>query len=240
MQIIPAIDIYQNQCVRLTGGDFSSRTDYKLDPFEVASKYAKAGAQWIHVVDLEGAKNGAMMNLPAIVQIRTLKDTKIQAGGGIRSDADVERLITIGIDRVLIGSIALRSPEILERWIERFGGNRFCVTLDVKDGALAYNGWQSVGTQAIDDVVPRLIDAGVNRFLSTDIRRDGTLAGPNVQLYSSLVQKYPGVEWIASGGVRTKEDIQALSATGVSGVVVGKALYEGTIILEDVLKENMC
>jgi phosphoribosylformimino-5-aminoimidazole carboxamide ribotide isomerase len=236
MHVIPAIDIFHDQCVRLTEGNFAMRTDYSFDPFLMAKRFVNAGATHLHVVDLEGAKEGCVVNWSSIEKIRQLNNLFLQVGGGVRTEAEAERLIALGIDRVIVGSIALRSFDVFQRWCVRFGSDRFCIAVDVKDGFLATDGWQEVGSKTIEEILPQFLEIGVRCFLSTDIRRDGTLSGPNIALYSSLVKAFPNVEWIASGGVRSHDDLRALEHAGVAGVVIGKAFYEGTLRLEEMLK----
>ena len=236
MFIIPAIDIIQNSCVRLTEGSYSSVKNYTIAPEVMAKEFIDAGATHLHVVDLEGAKQGNVINWDALLAIRKLKGITLQFGGGVRSDADVHRLIDIGIDRIIVGSIALLSPNILQQWIERFGSERFCVALDFKDGNIATHGWQKITHSTYNDVVPGLIKIGVKNFLSTDIRKDGMMSGPNFELYKNLVSTFPSADWFASGGIHSLEDILQLKTTGVTGAVIGKALYEGKLRLKDILE----
>ena len=236
MYIIPAIDIYRSQCVRLVEGDFTKRTSYARSPFAAAEQFVNAGARALHIVDLEGAREGRIVNAFSIAKIRVLKDVEIQVGGGIRTDAAVDFLLGMEIDRVVVGSVALRAPELFASWVARFGPDKFCVALDLKDGEIAHNGWQHTDPSDFTATVDRLSRLGVKRILTTDIRRDGRLEGPNITLYKQLVETFPTVEWIASGGVRGKEDITALHTTGAAGVVVGKALHEGRVRLEDLLE----
>ena len=233
MHIIPAIDIYQNRCVRLTKGSFAARRDYGLDPFETALRFSDAGARYLHVVDLEGAEKGCIVNWPSLVDVRGVPNIFIQAGGGVRHRNDVEKLLGLGMNRVIVGSIAFTAREIFEQWIEEFGAGCFCVALDILDGRIAYAGWKTLGKETIEEVVPALLESGIRTFLSTDIQKDGMLEGSNVELYKNLVHRFPEVEWIASGGVRSLDDIRKLEQIGVGGVVIGKALYEGILSLDD-------
>ncbi|HMD14249.1 MAG TPA: 1-(5-phosphoribosyl)-5-[(5-phosphoribosylamino)methylideneamino]imidazole-4-carboxamide isomerase [Bacteroidota bacterium] len=236
MFIIPAIDIIQNSCVRLTEGSYASVKNYTVSPEVMAKEFLDAGATYLHVVDLEGAKKGTVVNWNSLLAIRKLKGITLQFGGGVRSDADVIRLIDIGVDRIIVGSIALLSPNILQEWIDRFGSERFCIALDFKDGTIATHGWQKVTQSTYQDVVPGLIKIGVKNFLSTDIRKDGMMNGPNFELYKNLVSTFPSADWFASGGVHSLEDICQLKATGVTGAIIGKALYEGTLHVKDILE----
>ncbi len=235
MQIIPAIDIFQNQCVRLTQGSFAQRTDYGMFPSDVARRFLSEGARYLHVVDLEGAKEGKVINWDAIASVATLAGPRMEVGGGIRTDDEVQRLFDYGVDRLVLGSVALRSRDLLVRWIAKYGAGKFCVALDVHDGRIAYAGWQLTGDQTIERAAEQLLSGGVRTFLSTDIARDGRLAGPNIALYRDLVRNFPQAEWIASGGVRSLEDVASLRQTGVAGAVIGKALYEGALKLSEIL-----
>lgn len=233
MQVIPAIDIFDGRCVRLSEGSFTQRTTYSPDPFDMASAFAEAGAACLHVVDLEGAKEGRVTNWASVERILSLKSVSVQVGGGIRTEAEAERLVTLGAAYIVVGSAAIRTPAIFDAWIRRFGPRRFCLAVDVRDGQIAVEGWQQPGGRSIHDIVAEAAGKGIRRFLSTDIRRDGMLGGPNLELYRTLVRDFPDLEWIASGGVRSKADISSLEQTGVAGVVVGKALYEGGLALKD-------
>ncbi|MBI1807119.1 MAG: 1-(5-phosphoribosyl)-5-[(5-phosphoribosylamino)methylideneamino]imidazole-4-carboxamide isomerase [Ignavibacteria bacterium] len=235
MQIIPAIDIIEGQCVRLVEGEFSTRTNYSNDPAVMAEQFLRAGARHLHVVDLEGAKEGRVVNWKSIERILSVKGLEVQVGGGIRADVDIDRLLRMGAARVVVGSVAVRSPETVKPWAEKFGAETLCIALDLKDGRLAYDGWQNVDARRLSDVVPVMLQSGINRFLSTDIRRDGTLAGPNLELYSMLVRTYPQAQWFASGGVHSVENVRALKSIGVAGVIIGKAFYEGTLRVEELI-----
>ena len=176
-----------------------------------------------------------MINWSSIEKIASIQGMEIQLGGGVRTESDIDRLRSINISYIIVGSIAIQSPETLNLWIEKYGAQQFCVALDIKDNQLAFAGWQELQNLQLTDVIQNLISLGISRFLSTDIRRDGTLAGPNTELYTSLVQQFPKVTWLASGGVRSIEDVQNLKAKGVAGAIIGKALYEGTIKLDQLL-----
>lgn len=236
MRILPAIDIFRGACVRLTQGNFSRSQEYPATPREMAERFAAAGAEWIHVVDLEGAREGRVTNWDSILAIRSLGGVALQFGGGVRTTAEVARLAELGVDRIIVGSVALRRRRLFRSWLREFGAGKFRVALDVRDGLLALAGWQESASRTIDDVVPGLIDDGVTQILSTDIGRDGTLAGPNLALYEGLAGRYPSVEWYASGGVRSLDDIEMLRATHVAGVIVGKAIYEGAIPLAELFR----
>jgi phosphoribosylformimino-5-aminoimidazole carboxamide ribotide isomerase len=238
VRIIPAIDIFGGKCVRLAQGVFADRTEYSDDPRAMAEKFIRSGAKFLHVVDLEGAKENRLINWKSIEDILACDKLEIQVGGGIRSSDDIARLLKAGASRVVVGSIAVRSPETLQEWCREFGAGKFCVALDIKDGRVAYSGWMQSDEIDLHAVIERTAALGVKRFLSTDIRRDGLLAGPNVALYADLVQSFPGLEWLASGGVRSRDDVNALKSAGVFGAIIGKALYEGTLRLEELAQPS--
>jgi phosphoribosylformimino-5-aminoimidazole carboxamide ribotide isomerase len=238
MQIIPAIDIIGGRCVRLIKGDYFTASTYPTDPREMVERFLQAGARHLHVVDLEGAKTGRVINWKTLEGVASVRGLDIQMGGGIRTAFDVERVLALCVSRVVVSSVAIKSPETLEHWATRFGPEKFCVALDLKNGSLMVDGWQTRGMQNLTSAVERMIDLGISRFLSTDIERDGTLSGPNLQLYRTLSQVYPDVQWVASGGVGSLSDIQALRETGVAGVVIGKALHDGLVKLEELFGEE--
>ncbi len=231
MLIIPAIDIYEGKAVRLKQGDFNRKTIYDNEPWSVAKKFSESGCSLIHVVDLEGAKHGTFRNYDVIRKIVSEDTIHIQAGGGVRTEDDVSRLFDAGVERVVVGSVAVKEPEKISRWIELFGYNRIVIAIDVIEGNVAHSGWME--SKKIDPVkiMRQLGRMGASIFLCTDISKDGMLEGPNVPLYKKLCKHFPDYEIIASGGVSSEEDLSELRTTGVSGVVVGKALYEGKIKL---------
>ncbi|HLX12310.1 MAG TPA: 1-(5-phosphoribosyl)-5-[(5-phosphoribosylamino)methylideneamino]imidazole-4-carboxamide isomerase [Bacteroidota bacterium] len=236
MQIFPAIDIFNGRCVRLTEGLFSQQKNYDVSPRDMAEQFAAAGAKQLHVVDLEGAKEGHVVNWDALTQVLAVQGISVQVGGGIRTEDDVQRLLNLGAKRVVVGSLAARSPETLSEWAKKFGPESFCAALDLKDGKIATNGWQDSEEFSLAKFVASMANIGVVRILSTDIRRDGLLAGPNISLYRELVTGFPSMEWIASGGVRSKEDIVELATTGVEGAIIGKAIYEKAIPLDELFR----
>ena len=238
MQIIPAIDIFQGKCVRLEEGIFARRTEYPDDPQVTAQRFASSGAKYLHIVDLEGAKEGRILHWNMLEKILSGTKLDVQVGGGVRTVEDVQRLLNAGASRVIVGSVAIRSPEKTDAWCRQFGADKFCVALDTKDSSLLHGGWQEKGEQLLKEVVVRIAALGVRRFLATDVRRDGMLAGPNLKLYADLVQEFPHLEWVASGGVRSSDDILALDHIGLFGVIIGKALYNGTLLLEEAINRS--
>jgi phosphoribosylformimino-5-aminoimidazole carboxamide ribotide isomerase len=236
MQIIPAIDIIQGKCVRLSEGKFESRKEYGVDAIEMAKQFAQSGAQFLHIVDLEGAKAGRIENWSAIEKIGEIEGLRFQVGGGVRSGTDVERLLGMGARRVVVGSLAIRSPEKLNRWAERFGPDKFCIAVDIKNGEIAFAGWQRTVPIPLDTFISGMLKSGFTSFLSTDVHRDGMMGGPNFEMYSHLVHTYPNARWLASGGVYTLNNLQLLKQTGVTGAIVGKAFYEGTLQFEECVR----
>lgn len=238
MLIIPAIDIYEGKAVRLTGRDFNKKTVYGSEPWKTARSFADAGCTLIHVVDLDGAKNGSFRNYEVIKRIVKESNARIQAGGGIRTEDDASRLFDAGVERVVVGSVAVTHPEKFARSIELFGHRRIVVAVDAKNGSVMHSGWTKSSKDVPRKVMRRLGKAGARIFICTDIGRDGTLTGPNVTLYKELCIKFPDYEIIASGGVSSIEDLNVLRETGVTGAIAGKALYEGKIDLSDLKIKN--
>jgi phosphoribosylformimino-5-aminoimidazole carboxamide ribotide isomerase len=240
MDIYPAIDLMDGRCVRLTEGDFAARTDYGDDPAAIASSYKEAGSKWLHLVDLDGARDPAKRQLKAIAAIVSAAGLQVQTGGGVRSADDVMALLDHGVTRVIVGSLCVKEPEVTADMLRRFGAEKIVLALDVRAGAdghyyVATAGWKDVSVMTIDDVLARYTGL-VKHVLCTDIAKDGKLAGPNVALYAALKKTAPNLEIQASGGVSSLEDLAALKRTGVSSAIVGKALYEGRFGLRDALR----
>ena len=233
MILYPAIDIRGGRCVRLIEGDFDRETTYDSDPSSAARRWVKAGANWLHVVDLDGAVEGRPVNREAIAQIRASVDVPIQLGGGLRHLTDLEDALGGGIDRAILGTVALRDPELVISAVARWG-NRIAVALDARDGRLATDGWLGQTDSSAIEVAQRLAQRGVRHFIYTDIRRDGTLSGPNIEALGELVKKIDA-DVIASGGIASLEDIKAAAATGVTGAIIGRALYDGRVNLAEAL-----
>jgi phosphoribosylformimino-5-aminoimidazole carboxamide ribotide isomerase len=229
MLIYPAIDIYQGNCVRLRQGDFASQNVYSDSPSTVAQSFRDAGLSSLHVVDLEGAKAGHIVNWEALDSILEIGSLQVQVGGGIRTHQDICRLFDAGAARVVIGSLAVESPHIVHDWIHEFGTERFVIAVDVRDGAVAHKGWLERARLTPSAFVDAMARAGAASYLCTDINLDGMLGGPNLELYQSLLAEFPSIHLIASGGVSQIDDIENLAGIGCHAVVVGKALYEGRI-----------
>jgi phosphoribosylformimino-5-aminoimidazole carboxamide ribotide isomerase len=240
MIVYPAIDLRQGKCVRLSQGRFDQATTYADDPVVVARDFAVAGASWLHVVDLDGAKDGNAAQTKLILSIAKESGLKVQTGGGIRSEAQIEACFAGGIARVVIGSLALTNPGLVATWLDRFGRDRIVLALDIKpaeDGSwpVATHGWQKESGKTLFEVIDDYGAAYMRHVLCTDVSRDGLMAGPNLELYRALTQRYPKLQVQASGGVASVADLAALKATRVAGAVVGKALYEGKIALAEAL-----
>lgn len=238
MKILPAIDLRDGRVVRLKQGDFDALREFGRDAVALARGYAEAGAGWLHVVDLDGARAGAPMQTELLSRIAGC-GAKIQAGGGVRTRHHVEELLNAGIARVVVGSMAVRSPETLITWLQEFGADTFCLALDLHRGddgtwRPAVDAWRSHSKADFAALLDYFAAAGLRHVLTTDIAQDGMAEGPNIELYRGLVKQWPRFAWIASGGVRDRSDIDALAAVGVRACVAGTALLEGTLPLEDI------
>lgn len=238
MLIYPAIDLKAGECVRLSQGRFDQATQYG-DPLEQLAAFARAGAEWVHVVDLDGAKAGAPAQYDLIGKLAKSANAKIQSGGGVREEAHVRTLLDAGVARVVVGSAAVRKPDDVRGWIADLGIERVCVALDVRerDGRfyVATQGWTETGGLTLEDALAFYPAGALKHVLVTDISRDGILTGPNVELMQSIVRARPDLKVQASGGVAALGDLAELRATGAAGAIVGRALYERRFALEDAL-----
>ena len=232
MKIIPAIDLLNGQAVRLEKGNYQKKTIYSENPVRLAAGFQKAGFDHIHIVDLNGAKSGDFENLSIIREIIDDLGISVQTGGGIRSREDIELLLNAGITGVICSSMAVKKKSEWLQTIRDFPQN--CILgLDLKDGKMAYGGWLETSDEPLSDFLEPMIDAGLQTVLSTDISRDGMLTGPNVGMYRNMQQEFPTLNWIASGGISSMDDLKELSREDLFGVVVGKAYYESKISLEE-------
>jgi len=237
--VYPALDIREGRVVRLAQGDYARETRYGDDPLPRAQGFLAAGAQWMHLVDLDAARLGGYTLAPLLAAIAAT-GLKVQTGGGVRSRDDVARLLDAGAARVVIGSLAVRDSGAVLAWLEEFGGDRITVALDSRQDAeglwrLPVHGWTETAADTLDTLAQRYAEAGLRHLLCTDIARDGMLSGPNVALYAHLRALAPSLQVQVSGGVRDLADVAAARASGCSGVVLGKALLEGRLVLEDAL-----
>ena len=234
IELIPAIDIIGGQCVRLTKGDYDQKTVYRDSPAEVAKEFEQIGFRRLHVVDLDGAKSKHIVNEQVLKDITTETALTVDFGGGIKTDADIEKAFAAGASMVTIGSIAVTAPELFMGWLGKYGAERIILGADVRHGKISINGWKEDSSEDLLPFLRKYVDAGVKNVLCTEISKDGTLAGPAIDLYRRIMETYPELHLIASGGVSSKEDIEALDAAGIPAVVFGKAIYEGRIDLREV------
>ena len=233
IELIPAIDIIGGQCVRLTKGDYDQKTVYRNSPAEVAKEFEQIGFKRLHVVDLDGAKSKHIVNEQVLKAITAETNLVVDFGGGIKTDADIEKAFSAGASMVTIGSIAVTDPDRFMGWLEKYGASRIILGADVRNGKISINGWKEDSGEALLPFMKKYIDAGVRNVLCTEISKDGTLAGPAIDLYKDMMATYPELHLIASGGVSSIDDIKALEAAGIPAVVFGKAIYEGKINLKE-------
>jgi len=236
--VIPAIDLRAGRVVRLRQGDYGQQTTYEFEPRELARRYAAAGAGWLHVVDLDGARSGSLDNLQVIEAVAR-DGMQVQAGGGVRSEDDLRRLFDAGVARVVVGSVAIREPALVGAWLGKYGADKLTVALDTRRiddrWALPSAGWTELEARSLDELAPWYAARGARHLLCTDIDRDGMLAGFNLELYRHLAQTAPTLAVQASGGVRSVDDIVAARAAGAAGVILGRALLEGRFTIEEAL-----
>ena len=235
MIIFPAIDLRGGKCVRLIQGDFAKETVYSDDPRATALKWQSMGAKFLHVVDLDGARAGSPQNLDAIKKILDAVKIPIEVGGGIRTLDDMERLLALGVRRVILGSVAVENVALVAQAIQRFG-DRVVVGIDAKNGLVAVHGWEKSSSVTAIELAKQIVAAGVNTIIYTDIAKDGMLSGVNAASFTELAEA-SGAQIVASGGVRSIEDIRALKSAGVAGVIVGKAIYTGALDLAAAIAE---
>ncbi len=233
IELIPAIDIIEGQCVRLTKGDYDRKTVYRDSPAEVAKEFEQLGFKRLHVVDLDGAKSKHIVNSSVLSRITAETRLIVDFGGGIKTDEDIEKAFEAGASMVTVGSIAVTQPELFMGWLDKYGADRMILGADVRNGKISINGWKKDSTEDLLPFLKKYIDAGVRTVLCTEISKDGTLQGPAIDLYKQVMQVYPTLHLIASGGVSSIDDIKGLDAAGIPAVVFGKAIYEGKINLKE-------
>ena len=238
IELIPAIDIIDGQCVRLTKGDYDQKTVYRDSPAEVAKEFEQIGFKRLHVVDLDGAKSKHIVNDQVLQAITTETKLTVDFGGGIKTDEDIEKAFAAGASMVTVGSIAVTNPELFIGWLEKYGPERMILGADVRHGKISINGWKDDSEEDLLPFLKKYIDAGVRNVLCTEISKDGTLSGPAIDLYQKMMAAYPQLHLIASGGVSSIDDIKALDAAGIPAVVFGKAIYEGRIDLNQLIMDN--
>jgi len=238
--MIPAIDLIDGEVVRLFQGDYQQKTQYQYTAKERQDAYAKAGATVMHFVDLDGAKDSTKRQLTLLKTLVKHDSMTIQVGGGVRCKADVHQLLSLGADRIVIGSLAIKEPALVQQWLTEFGGEHIVLALDVKIDAsgnktLPTHGWIEDSGVNLESLLDDYIAAGLIHVLCTDISKDGTLSGSNVEMYQELCQQYPSIKWQASGGIGSLDDIKALIPTGVDCVILGRSLLEGKFTLEEAI-----
>lgn len=233
-QIIPAIDLIDAKCVRLTKGDYDTKKIYNEDPLEVAKEFEDHGITRLHLVDLDGAKQKKVVNFKVLEKIASQTGLKIDFGGGVQSDEDIQKVFDFGASQITGGSIAVKNPEKMLSWIEKYGGDKIILGADAKDRKIAISGWEEDSGQDIMSFIASYTKAGIKYIISTDVDKDGLLAGPAFLLYEEMKDTFPECEIIASGGVSEMKDIEKLAEQNLYGVIVGKAIYEGRISLNQI------
>lgn len=236
IELIPAIDIINGQCVRLTKGDYDQKKVYNDDPAAVAKEFEQAGFRRLHIVDLDGAKSKHIVNDDVLRRITSETGLIVDFGGGIKTGEDIEKAFEAGASMITVGSIAVTQPQLFISWLNKYGADKMILGADVRNGMISINGWKEDSTEELLPFLKKYIDAGVKNVLCTEISKDGTLQGPAVTLYKEVMKAYPQLHLIASGGVSRKEDIEELEREGIPAVVFGKAIYEGRIDLKELLK----
>lgn len=239
--IIPAIDLMGGQCVRLLHGDFDQRTDYDITPQGVARLCAEAGAEWLHVVDLDGAKKGNTQQTDLIIEIAQTEGIKVQTGGGLREIAQIQRLLQGGLERVVIGSLAVTNKQMVKFWLGDIGPEKIIIALDVKTGENGEyypttSGWVESSAQTLWEVLDGYMSTNLKTILVTDISRDGSMEGSNTNLYQEIMKRYPDLDLITSGGVGTLQDVKDLKALNPNGIIIGKALFEDRFTLKEAIE----
>lgn len=233
MRIIPAIDIIDGKCVRLQQGDYALKTVYNDNPLDVAKSFEDAGLTHLHLIDLDGAKAGKVISWNIVELITSRTSLNVDFGGGIKTEDEISRLLSLGVRQVNLGSIAVIKPDIISSWIKQFGADKIILSADVKEEMISIHGWQENSSINILTLLKDYIQRGIEHVTCTDIGTDGMLTGPNIELYKKILLTFPQLHLIASGGVSCMDDLQELERIGADGVIVGKAIYEGKISLED-------
>lgn len=239
IEIIPAIDIIDGKCVRLSQGDYNAKTVYGASPVDMVKRFADHGFTRVHAVDLDGAKAGRPCNLTTLERMASASgDVRLEWGGGIKADDDMRDCVNAGCSFAVIGSVAAKQPELFERWLSRYGYEMMVLGADLRDGKVAVSGWLGSTDITIGNIVERFLPAGLTQAIVTDISRDGMLQGPSFELYTEIQQKYPEIDFTVSGGISSLADIEKCAELGLRRVIVGKALYEGRVTLDEL--EKLC
>ncbi len=238
MRIIPAIDIIDGKCVRLYQGDYNQKTVYNENPLDVAKSFEDAGLKYLHLVDLDGAKAGKIINFKTLEKITSKTSLQVDFGGGISSDDMIKIPFECGASQVTIGSLAVKSPDIVERWLKQFGAEKIIIGADVQNEKIQIHGWQEDSKMYVYDFIGNYVEKKIEYVMCTDISKDGTLQGAATELYKIIKEHFPEIKLIASGGIGSMNDVEACAKAGCEGVIIGKAIYEGKIKLEELRKLN--
>ena len=233
IELIPAIDIIEGKCVRLTQGDYAQKTVYNENPLEVAKAFEQAGITRLHVVDLDGAKAGRIINYKVLESIASKTELVVDFGGGLKSDDDLRIAFDSGADMITGGSIAVKKPDVFQKWLQTYGNERIILGADVKNEKIAVGGWIETTDIVLVDFLKSYREAGIKKVICTDISKDGMLEGPSLELYKKLIRTLPDIYLIASGGVSSLRDLELLDEAGIQAVIFGKAIYEGKISLKE-------
>lgn len=236
MRIIPAIDVINGKCVRLTKGDYTTQIVYNEDPLEVAKKYQDFGIEYLHLVDLDGARSQKILNYKVLEKIANQTNLNIDFGGGIKSDGDVKIAINSGAKKITVGSIAVKDPDLFIKWLSEYGSDKLILGADAKKGKIAISGWQEKSEEDIIPFIQSYKQKGVKYVISTDIDKDGMLEGPSFSLYKNIIKNVPNIHVIASGGISHIDELPQLADLGCEGVIIGKAIYENKISLKQLEK----
>ena len=234
MELIPAIDLIEGRCVRLTQGDYNEKKVYGQDPLDMAKSYADCGIRRLHVVDLDGAKAKAPCNLAVLEKLASHTNLDIEWGGGIKSTESIKDVLNAGANRAICGSVAVDNRELFMEWLAMYGTEHVILGADIRDGMVATHGWLKNSGVAIEELIDGFLPAGLSQVICTDISKDGMLQGPNFDLYVALQQKYPQVDFTLSGGIASMDDIARVKELGLHSVIIGKAIYEGRITLNNI------
>jgi phosphoribosylformimino-5-aminoimidazole carboxamide ribotide isomerase len=240
MNLIPAIDIIDGKCVRLTQGDYAQKTVYNDDPLEVAKQFEDAGLKRLHLVDLDGAKAGKVTNRKVLESIAKNTSMVIDFGGGIKTEQDLEQVFNAGAALATIGSLAVKNEALFSQWLEKYGADRFLLGADVKNEKIAVGGWLETTDVDVIDFIGKYVRKGISQVFCTDVSKDGKLEGPSVDLYKNIIAAFPDLYFIASGGVSSIADLEELKNIGCKGAIVGKAIYEQRISLAELQKMEQC
>lgn len=237
IELVPAIDIIDGKCVRLTKGDYDVKTVYKNSPLDMALLFEELGFKRLHMVDLEGAKSKHVVNVDVLKSIADRTNLKVDFGGGIKTEDDIKKVFDCGASMVTVGSVAVTHKELFIKWLETFGSEKMILGADVRNGKISINGWKEDSDEDITSFLEFYINKGVKNVLCTDISKDGTLSGPAFSLYGKILRSFPDINLIASGGVSSAEDVKRLAREGLPSAILGKAVYEGKINIKTIIDE---